>query len=172
MAFGLCGETKRRSGGEKVASEADRILELERNYGTLAGEVGVIKAELIPLKEGVKNFRDFRDRGLAFFERAEASLDSEDERRNEMRDQSRRAEHRKDRWLKVVSILAPFVLAALTFLCYQAFVFTEDMIQIDEIYHKDLKAGHSFFDDMMRGAHLPSANANISASVVTHRSQE
>lgn len=99
-------------------SDDSRMWDLVQEYGDLKAEVSSMKAELIPLKEGVSNFRQFQKRGNQYFDRAEAVLDAQEVWRR-----------KRMGWIKV---LAPFAVALVGFLCYHWYVFTQDMIQIDE----------------------------------------
>ena len=113
------------------AMEPDRVLQLERNYGELAGRIAVIQAELGPLKEGVSNFREFQRRGQRYFDRAEAVLDANEQRRKNQLI-----------WLR---ILAPFILAIIGFFSYRWYNFTGDMMQIDHEWHIAHMRGKVYF---------------------------
>lgn len=108
--------------------DADRILQLERDFGILRSDVNVIQANLIPLREGVSNFREFQRRGTRYFDRAEAVLDYQERKRVEDIEKENRERARKKMWLM---ILGPLIVALIGFLSYQWYSFTEDLIQID-----------------------------------------
>ena len=84
-----------------------------------------MEAKLKPLEEGIANFRAFQLRGTKYFDRAEAVLDDNENRRRD-----------RMAWIKIVAI---FLVPLACFLCWHWYIFTEDMIQIDHEWH----AAHS-----------------------------
>ena len=121
--------------GETVTVEDDRQWNLGRDISELASKVSRMEAELVPLKEGVSNFRLFQARGSRYFDRAEGALDATDRRRKSL-----------GFWLKIV---APLIISAMGFVSYQVWNFTGDLVKIVHEYHESHKSEFqqkSFFD--------------------------
>lgn len=102
-------------------SEWDRLHAVEERLGRVEGDIKVISQRLTPVEEGVANFRQFQTRGNRYFDRAEAVLDANEKRRNDSRF-----------W---VGILALFLVPLFGWMAFRAYVFTEDVIQMDHDWH-------------------------------------
>jgi len=62
-----------------VTTEADRLLSLEKRVGEVEGRLTAVDATLVPIIEGVGNFRQFQRRGYEFFDKFEARAEAEKE---------------------------------------------------------------------------------------------
>lgn len=115
-----------------MSTEWNRYEQFAERIGRLDAEVKVIQTELIPLKEGVSNFRAFQVRGSRYFDKAEARMEAEDDRRQ--KEDHKRATRMG--WYKIASgIIGPLMVAFVIWLVVHWYNFTEDMIHMDEEWH-------------------------------------
>lgn len=148
----------------------ERVQKLEEKLGTLHAEVSVIQAELVPLKEGVRNFRSFQERGTRYFDTAEERMRQDDIRRaDKAKAAELEARHKRDRikmWQWLASLLALFMVPLSAYLVYHWWIFTQDVIQMDEEWHHShtLNKPHDNYFYGPQSANHPPQDATIPAN--------
>ena len=117
----------------------------------------------VMLKEGVANFKLFKERGNKFFDRFEAKADADEE--SEMR-AAKKQWKRSDK-IAVAAIVAVCLLAPMGYVADKTVVFFSDLYQITQewhaVHHGEIQQKKSFFvpDPVITYMQKPSQDAQV-----------